>query len=101
MKIENFINSKNDILNLKTKWPDKILSYLKSEYEKSFKWQETKVLNKKSDGIEDLTHKIEKKGEQYIQFEKVIDTNALIYSKLGYTPEELKEVIKNIELNIL
>lgn len=101
MNIENFINSKNDIYNLKTKWPDKILKYLKNEYEKAFKWQETKTLNKKSDGIEDFFHKVDKKNEKYIQFEKIIDINAPIFEKIGFTPNELKEVIKKLELNIL
>lgn len=99
--LKEFINTKNDIYGLKTKWPGDVLNYLKTEHEKSFIWQEKAVLNKKTDGKEDETHKIEKKGDKYVQCEKVINPKADIYAKLQFSEAELLGLIKKIELNIL
>lgn len=101
MDFAQFINSKNDINNLKTKFPHQICEYLKKEYQKSLVWQKTGVLDKKSDGVEDETRKIEKIDGTYIQFELKMNPKALICAKLGYSENELKEVIKNIEAGIL
>lgn len=99
--LKQFINTKNDIYGLKTKWPGEILNYLKTEYSKAVIWTEKGELNKKSDGIEDGNHKIEKQGSKYVQFEKKINFESDIFKKIGFTEPELLGLIKKIELNIL
>ncbi len=101
MNIKSFINSKNDINNLKTKWPYSVAEYLKSEYQKSLIWQETGVLDKKTSGIEDETHKIEKKNGELVQLELKMNPKAPLCAKLGYSEKEVKEVIQNIKSGIL
>lgn len=99
--IETFINSKNDIYGLKTKWPGKILEYLKKEYGKAVKWTVKGELNKKTDGIEDEDHKIEKRGNKLVQIEKKINLEADIFKKLKFSEPELLGLIQKIELNII
>lgn len=99
--LKKFINTKNDIYGLKTKWPDKVAEYLKNEHAKAVKWTEKGVLNKKEDGIKDETHKVEKQGDKFVQMEKVADLEADIYKKLKFSEAELLGLIKKIELNII
>lgn len=99
--IEQFIHTKNDIKNLKTKHPYIICEYLKKEYKKSLVWQEVGILDKKTSGIEDETHKVEKKNEGFIQFELKMNPKAPLCAKLGYSEAEIKEIIKNIEAGIV
>ena len=99
--LSKFIHTKNDILGLKTKWPNEIAAYLKNEYSKAFIWAEKAILNKKTDGITDESHKVEKKGDKYVQFEKILNAEADIFKKFGFSESELLGLIKKIELNII
>lgn len=99
--LKDFIHTKNDIYGLKTKWPGEVIKYLKSEHKKAVKWVQKAELNKKSDGIEDENHKIEKRGDKYVQLEKELNLNADIYKKIGFSEPELLNLIKKIELNII
>lgn len=99
--LKNFINTKNDIYGLKTKWPGEVLEYLQNEHAKAVSWTEKGELNKKSDGIEDENHKIEKRGNKYVQFEKKINLESDIFKKIGFSEPELIGLINKIKLNII
>ena len=99
--LEKYINSKNDIYGLKTKWPKEIAEYLKKQYSKAVKWTVKGELLKKADGKEDENHKIEKQGSKLVQLEKNIDLEADIFKKFGFSEPELTGLIKKIELNII
>lgn len=99
--LKKFINTKNDIYGLKTKWPSRVLQYLKDEYNKAFVWTENGILNKKTDGKEDDNHKIEKQGDKWVQLEKKLNLEADIFKKIGFSEAELLGLIKKIELNII
>ncbi len=99
--IEQYLHTKNDIKNLSTKHPYIVCEYLKNEYKKSLSWQETGILDKKTSGIEDETHKIEKKDGNYIQLELKMNPKAPFCTKFGYSEKEIKEIIKNIETGIV
>lgn len=100
MQIQDFIKNKDNINNLRSKWPVEVLNFLKSEREKAVKWVEVAVLDSKEKGIKDTTHKVEKRGDKYVQLELRADLNAYIYKNIGYTESELNGIIKNIEFNI-
>lgn len=99
--LKKFINTKNDIYGLKTKWPGRVLQYLKDEYNKAVVWTENGILNKKTDGRDDDTHKIEKRGDKWVQLEKKLNLEVDIFKKIGFSEAELLGLIKKIELNII
>lgn len=98
MNIADFIKEKKDIFNLKTKFPKLILNFLKKSYEESFDWVPIKKLSKRTQGIENETHRIEKDGNNFVQLEYREDLNKDIYKKLKFNPEELKAVIENFKV---
>lgn len=101
MDIKKFINSKNDINNLKTRWPQALLEYLKAEREKSLVWQKTKELAKRADGLEDETHKTQKENGNFVQLEYKLNPNCRLCKEFGYTDNELNGIIKNLEYGII
>ena len=98
MNIANFIHEKKDVFNLKTKYPKLVLDFLKKSYEESFEWLQTRELAKRSQGIEDTTHKIEQKESGFVQLEYKEDLTKPIYTKLNFHPKELQAVIKNFNV---
>ena len=98
-----WLNSKDDYENILKTFPKEVcLPHFKALVDDYYGWFFVKNLDKKEDGINDETHKVEtmednESGvETYAQYEKQINKTCKLLS-VGYTLEEVERVIKELE----
>lgn len=94
------INSKQDVINLLVDYPLETKVFLQGLLDSKDNWFFVSDLEN-DNGIKDDTHKVvENKNEDvitYAQYELREDSNAYLF-RLGFTVDEVKEMISQIHL---
>lgn len=94
------MNTKQDYLNLKDKFPEETRAALQRLLDERIQWLDVGVLAKGEAGLEDKTHKIievelMEGGTERHQINYMKDPNARLY-KLGVTVKEAENLISSI-----
>lgn len=101
-KFPKTIATKQDVDNLISVYPQKILAFLESLLVYNTIWQITGSLEDPEEGVTDETHKIHTDlpamgmPEKYFQMEFKIDQNSKL-NRMGYTIQQVEDLIESIE----
>lgn len=88
------LNTKQDYLNVLTFKPEEAKKELQLLLNTRFVWQTTAILSDADTGINDDTHRVVGEPPERMQQELIEDENAKIF-RLGFTVEEVKEILNN------
>lgn len=91
------LNTKQDYLNCVADYPEETKKSLQDLLDNRYKWEDKGEIKTGDIPIDDETHSIivDEDGKQ-CQLELVEDTNAKLF-RIGFTVEEVEEIIAKIE----